>query len=101
MRSLKVVIDRFTTLIWLLPQPRVQPSSPLQDFVDSIFNLMALPLCCPNYSLVSKRAKRDNISIKKPTQGEISYLVIDATGLKVFGEGVWKVRQHSADRGRV
>lgn len=55
----------------------------------------------PDYSLVSKHAKSVNISIKTPTQGEISHLVIDATGLKVFGEGEWKVRQHGADRRRV
>ncbi len=41
------------------------------------------------------------ISIKTPTRGEISHLVIDSTGLKVFGEGEWKVRQHGADRRRV
>ena len=73
----------------------------LQGFVDSIFKLMSLPLCCPDYSLVSRRAKRVNISIKTPTRGEISHLVIDSTGLKVFGEGEWKVRQHGADRRRV
>ncbi|MBK2480680.1 hypothetical protein FKL50_27500, partial [Klebsiella pneumoniae] len=26
-----------------------------------------------------------------PTRGEIAHLVIDSTGLKVFGEGEWKV----------
>lgn len=34
---------------------------------------------------------------KNADQGEISHLVIDATGLKVFGEGEWKVRQHGAE----
>jgi len=72
-----------------------------QGFVDSIFKLMDLSLHCPDYSLLSKRAKSVNITIKTPTSGEISHLVIDATGLKVFGEGEWKVRQHGADRRRV
>lgn len=58
------------------------PLRTLQGFVDSIFKLMELPLCCPDYSLVSKRAKSVNISIKTPTRGEISHLVIDSTGLK-------------------
>lgn len=73
----------------------------LQGFVDSIFQLMRVALVCPDYSLVSKRAKTVNISIKTPTRGEIEHLVIDATGLKVFGEGEWKVRQHGADKRRV
>ena len=63
------------------------PLRALQGFVDSIFEQMALPLRCPDYSLISKRAKRVNISIKTPTRGEISHLVIDSTGLKVFGKG--------------
>lgn len=54
---------------------------------------MELLLCCPDYSLVSKRAKSVNISIKAPTRGEISHLVIDSTVLKVFGEGEGKVRR--------
>lgn len=70
----------------------------LQGFVDSIFKMMTLLLCCPDYSPVSKWAKCVNVSIKTPTHGEISHRVIDATGLKVFGEGEWKVRQHGADR---
>ncbi|BAE75647.1 transposase [Sodalis glossinidius str. 'morsitans'] len=75
--------------------------SALQGFVDAIFKLMVLPLRYPDYSLISKRAKTVKISIKTPTRGEISPLVIDGTGLKVFGEGEWKVRQHGADRRRV
>lgn len=77
------------------------PLCALKGFVDSIFTLMTLPLRCPYYSLVSKRAKSVNISIKTPTRIEISHLVIDATGLKIFGEGEWKVRQHGADKRRV
>ncbi|CRL44600.1 Transposase DDE domain protein [Sodalis glossinidius str. 'morsitans'] len=67
--------------------------SALQGFVDTIFKLMVLPLRCPDYSLISKRAKTVKISIKTPTRGEISPLVIDGTE--------WKVRQHGADRRRV
>ena len=73
----------------------------LQGFVDSIFKLMVLPLKCPDYSLLSKRAKTVNISIKTSTRGEITHLVIDSTGLKVFGEGEWKVRQHGVGKRRV
>jgi len=73
----------------------------LQGFVDSIFKLMGLSMRCPDYSLVSRRAKTVNISIKTPTRGEISHLVIDSTGLKVFGEGEWKIRLHGADKRRV
>ncbi|WHD22676.1 IS5 family transposase [Escherichia coli] len=57
-----------------------------QGFIDSIFSLMNVPLRCPDYSCVSRRAKSVNISFKTPTRGEIAHLVIDSTGLKVFGK---------------
>ncbi|AUC43607.1 Mobile element protein [Dickeya solani RNS 08.23.3.1.A] len=47
---------------------------------------------CPDYRSVSKRAKSVDVSFKTPTRGEISYLVIDSTGLNVFGEGEWKIK---------
>jgi hypothetical protein len=53
---------------------------------------MNVPLRCPDYTSVSKRAKSVNVSFKTFTRGEIAHLVIDSTGLKVFGEGEWKVK---------
>ncbi|PAT22171.1 IS5/IS1182 family transposase, partial [Klebsiella quasipneumoniae] len=38
-------------------------------------------------------AKSVNVSFKTFTRGEIAHLVIDSTGLKVFGEGEWKVKK--------
>jgi hypothetical protein len=93
--------DMAITTVLMMKRVFNLPLRALQGFVDSIFKMMSLPLCCPDYSLISKRAKRVNISIKTPTRGEISHLVIDATGLKVFGEGEWKVRQHGASKRRV
>ncbi|MGZ0125351.1 IS5 family transposase [Klebsiella pneumoniae subsp. pneumoniae] len=72
-----------------------------QGFIDSIFSLMNVPLRCPDYSCVSRRAKSVNISFKTPTRGEIAHLVIDSTGLKVFGEGEWKVKKHGQERRRI
>lgn len=62
---------------------------------------MKLPLRCPDYSCVSRRAKSVNIPFKNPTRGEIAHLDIDATGLKVFGEGEWKVQKHDQEKRRV
>lgn len=69
-----------------------------QGFIDSIFTLMKLPLRCPDYSCVSRRAKSVSIPFKNPTRGEIAHLVIDSTGLKVFGEGEWKVKKLGHER---
>nr|QIQ16432.1 Mobile element protein [Klebsiella pneumoniae] len=45
-----------------------------QGFIDSIFSLMNVPLRCPDYSCVSRRAKSVNISFKTPTRGEIAHI---------------------------
>lgn len=93
--------DMAITTVLMMKRVFNLPLRALQGFVVSIFKMMNLPLRCPDYSLISKRAKSVNISIKTATRGEISHLVIDGTGLKVFGEGEWKVRRHGADRRRV
>ncbi|HBX8063993.1 TPA: transposase, partial [Klebsiella pneumoniae] len=41
-----------------------------QGFIDSIFALMNVPLRCPDYTSVSKRAKSVNVSFKTFTRGE-------------------------------
>ncbi|TNV11487.1 IS5 family transposase [Buttiauxella sp. B2] len=72
-----------------------------QGFIDSIFALMDIPLRCPDYTSVSKRAKSVDVSFKTPTRGEIAHLVIDFTGLKVFCEGEWKVKKHGKELRRI
>lgn len=62
---------------------------------------MNVPLHCPDYSSVSKRVKSVNVSFKAPTRGEIAHLVIDSSGLKVFGEGEWKVKKYGKERRRI
>ena len=41
------------------------------------------------------------VAYRQPSKGTITDLVIDSTGLKVFGEGEWKVRKHGAEKRRV
>ncbi len=59
--------------------------------------VFSLPLSCPHYSCISKRAKTVNVTLKTKTKGTIQHLAIDATGLKVYGEGEWKVKKHGTD----
>ncbi|WP_429103209.1 IS5 family transposase, partial [Aeromonas veronii] len=72
-----------------------------QGLLDSLFELMNVPLCAPDYSCVSKRARTVTVAYRQPPKGGITDLVIDSTGLKVFGEGEWKVRKHGAEKRRV
>ncbi|HAS8246700.1 TPA: IS5 family transposase [Vibrio vulnificus] len=73
------------------------PLRGLQGFINSIFKLAELPLSCPHYSCISKLAKTVNVAFKTKTKGTIQHLAIDSTGLKVYGEGEWKVKKHGTD----
>ncbi|EGU36720.1 transposase [Vibrio ichthyoenteri ATCC 700023] len=73
------------------------PLRVLRGFINFIFKLAQLPLSCPRYSCISKRAKAVNVAFKIKTKGTIQYLAINATGLRVYGEGQWKVKKHGTD----
>ncbi|WP_281946559.1 IS5 family transposase [Vibrio parahaemolyticus] len=73
------------------------PLRALQGFIDSVFSLANVPIVCPHYSCISRRAKQVEVSFKPKTRGAIQHLAIDATGLKVYGEGEWKIKKHGTD----
>ena len=66
----------------------------LQGFVNSIFRLAHVPLSCPQYTCISRRAKQ----VKTKTRKVIQPLGIDATGLKVYCEG--ECKKHGTDNRR-
>lgn len=76
------------------------PLGVLQGFIDSAFTLANVPLVCPHYTCISRRAKDVAVDFKASTRGTIQHLAINATGLKVYGEGEWKVKKHRTDRKR-
>ncbi len=73
------------------------PLRALQGFINSVFKLADIPLSCPHYTCISKRAKTVKIVFKTKTRGTIEHLAIDSIGLKVYGEGEWKVKKHGTD----
>jgi len=77
------------------------PLRALEGFINSLFKLLKLELKSPDYSCISKRAKTVEVDYRLTSNGKAAHLVIDATGLKVFGEGEWKVRKHGAEKRRV
>ncbi|WP_104041382.1 IS5 family transposase [Vibrio hyugaensis] len=73
------------------------PLRALQGFIDSVFRLANVPLVCPHYSSISRRAKDVEVNFKASSRGAIQHLAIDATGLKVYGEDEWKAKKHGTD----
>lgn len=70
-----------------------------QGFVKSLFEQMGILLDVPHYSRLSIRAKGITLPAL-PRLSQAIHMVIDSSGLKVFGEGEWKVRQHGYDKRR-
>ena len=69
-----------------------------QGFLGSVVKLMKLDLPVPDYSTVSRR--QGSLSISLPTRKRARHVVIDATGLKVYGAGEWHVQKHRSGRRR-
>jgi hypothetical protein len=56
-------------------------------------------LAVPDHSTLSRRGRTVQIQLPKRARGPL-HVVIDSSGLKVFGEGEWKVRQHGWSKRR-
>jgi hypothetical protein len=71
-----------------------------QGFLQSLFGLMKLALTVPDHSTLSRRRGSLTVELSVRKTREARHLVIDSTGVKVFGEGEWKVRQHGVSKRR-
>jgi hypothetical protein len=77
------------------------PLRATQGFIEGLIELLGLELDIPHYSQLSRRASGLAVqfyskkSRKKPTD-----LVVDSTGLKIYGEGEWKMRTHGKSKKR-
>ncbi|SER75735.1 Transposase DDE domain-containing protein, partial [Pseudovibrio axinellae] len=66
-----------------------------QGFMRSLLQLMKLDLVVPDFSTLSRRAgKLDFEQLKQQAKSEPVHLVVDSTGLKVFGAGEWQENKH-------
>ena len=74
------------------------PLRSTEGLVSSVLRLMQMKLPSPHYSTLSRRARSLSISLAAPQR--ITHLVIDSSGLKLYGEGEWKVRLHGMDKRR-
>src|SRR3954451_17013295 len=70
-----------------------------EGFARSLFELMAVDLAVPDYTTLCRRAATIRVTLPRRAEGPL-HLVLDSTGLKVYGEGEWKVRQHGDSKRR-
>jgi hypothetical protein len=71
-----------------------------QGLMQSLLGLIKVDLEVPSYTQISRRQRTLLVKLKHGVKGSI-HVVVDASGLKVFGEGEWKVRQHGYTKRRM
>ncbi len=79
------------------------PLRQTEGFMKSIIELMQLEMAVPDYTVICRRSSKLKISsllTKRINTGGHLHIVMDSTGLKVYGEGEWKVRQHGYSKHR-
>jgi IS5 family transposase len=62
--------------------------------------LLESDLVVPDYTSLSRRGAELAVSLPRRSPGEGLHVVIDSSGLKVYGEGEWKTRQHGISKRR-
>lgn len=70
-----------------------------EGFGLSLVKLMGVNLPVPDYTTLNRRAKTLPVGLATSGKGPV-HLVLDSTGLKVYGEGEWKVRKHGYSKRR-
>ena len=70
-----------------------------EGFMRSLFAMLKITLPVPDHSTLSKRSKYLKVNLPKKTNQSLT-IVMDSTGLKIYGEGEWKVRQHGVSKRR-
>lgn len=69
-----------------------------EGFMGSLFKLMNITLSVPSYSRISRRMNRLDIDYRKLSNARPTHLVIDSTGVKIYGDGEWHVKIHGESR---
>ena len=75
------------------------PLRQTEGFVKSILELLNVQVPVPCYTTLCRRSNGLVVNLAA-SKGAITDVVADSTGLKVYGEGEWKVRKHGAGKHR-
>lgn len=64
---------------------------------ESLLRLAGLDWAVPDFSTLSRRQKDLQVRIPLQRRQGCLHLLVDSTGIKMRGEGEWKVKKHGAD----
>ena len=75
------------------------PLRQAEGFLNSLFAIMKIDLCAPDYTTLSRRGQRLTRRLRPVATGDPIHLILDSTGLSIVGEGEWAAWKHGG-RGR-
>jgi len=67
-----------------------------EGFVRSLFILLKVALSAPDHTTLSRRGKTLKVKLPKKVSGHID-IVMDSTGLKIYGEGESEYTREECD----
>jgi hypothetical protein len=78
-----------------------QPLRQTQGLMRSIARLLGVGIAVPDFSTLSRRGNGLTLRLKPRSKSDKPLqLVVDSTGLKIFGEGDWLEKKHKTKRKR-
>ena len=85
---------------WLLKTVYKLTFRSLEGYFNSLFSLVNSEIKSPHYSLFCKRGNEVKNLLPKLSNRRPMEIVIDASGLKIYGEGEWKTYKHGREKRR-
>lgn len=76
------------------------PYRQTEGFGRSLAELLQVEVAIPDFTSLAKRAAGLGVSLDVTRKRGPIDIVVDSTGLKVFGEGEWKMRAHGKSKRR-
>ncbi len=76
------------------------PYRQTEGFGRSLARMLGVDVAIPDYTSLAKRAAKLNVSLRLTKKRGAIDIVVDSTGMKVFGEGEWKMRTHGKSKRR-
>lgn len=74
------------------------PYRATKRLIKSLMRLRQLKLPVRDHTQVSRRAGELSVKVARGPRKEPVHVVVDSTGLTIYGEGEWKVRQHGVGK---
>lgn len=76
------------------------PYRQTEGFGQSIMALLGVKVTIPDYTTLCKRSADLTVELSPSQVQGAKHIVVDSTGLKVYGDGEWKVRQQGYSKRR-